>query len=292
MLDFIWNCKPSSLIYNMETKFSIREVLTNFPISLFTYKEAVQFIQTNKLWRGMDQYGWLSKALVIVAIILAWYAYGTVGRITEVFDAQDFTAAYQSLSSSVSDISSMGADFVSSSYFKYIVFILMEVVIFHFARRTLEIKTNQNFDTTFKAFWKAEKRMLKVAIHCAVTEWFLTLAITIIVSIFGLDFIKAPLVLIMQCYFLGFLMLDNYNEAYHLTIKESLKFSKSFSGVALGIGFVSYMMMMIPLVGSFLAPLLGAVTAAIVMHRLIPEGPTSPNHLAKLAKQMEAAQST
>lgn len=271
----------------MKTKFDIQEILTNFPKSLFTYKESIEFIQENKLWKGMDQYGWLSKALIAIAMILTWYAYGTVGQITEAFDEQSLSATFQSLSSSVSDLSSMGANFVSSSYFKYIVFVLMEVVIFHFARRTLEIKTNKKFDTTFKAFVNAEKRMLKVAAYCAITEWVLTLGITIAISIFGFDYLKAPLVFIMQCYFLGFLMLDNFNEIYHLTIKESSKLTRSFAGVALAIGFVSYMLILIPLIGAFLAPLLGAVTAAIVMHRLIPAGPTSPSHVAKLAKQME-----
>lgn len=265
----------------METKFSAKEILSNFPKSVLTYKEAIEFIQVNKLWQGMGQYGWLSKALLALALVLGWYAYGTVEKVTEVFDAQNFTAAYQTLSSSVSDLSSMGADFISSNYFKYIVFILMEVVIFHFARRTLEIKTNKDFDTTFNAFWNAEKRMIKVAIHCAITEWVLTLGLTIVLSIFSLKSLKAPLVLIMQCYFLGFLMLDNFNEIYHLTIKESSKLTRSFAGVALGIGFVSYMLMLIPLVGAFLAPLLGAVAAAIIMHRLVPEGPVSPSYLKK-----------
>jgi len=271
----------------METKFSTKEILLNFPSSILTYKESIQFIQENKLWKGMDQYGWLSKALIALALILAWYAYGAVGQLTEVFDAQNFTAAYQSLSASASDISSMSVDFISGKYFKYIVFILMEVVIFHFARRTLEIKTNKKFDTSFNAFWNAEKRMLRVALHCAITEWVLTLLVSIVLSIFSLKFIKPPIVLIMQCYFLGFLMLDNFNEIYHLTIKESSNFTRGFAGVALGIGLVSYMLMMIPLVGAFLAPLLGAVTAAIVMHRLIPEGPVSPSHLAK--QQVEVA---
>ncbi len=257
----------------MKSKFSIKEIKSHFPTSLLTHKEAFEFIRENKLWQGLGQYGWFSKALLFMGLYLGWQAFDSMAdAVDEVSHAQH---TFQAISQSFSHLLSDGFDFFNSSFFKYVVFILMEVVVFHFARRTLEIKTKKNFDTTFDAFWAAEKRMIKVAIRCAIIEWALLVAISTTLSILGLSFFKPILALILQCYFLGFLMLDNFNEIFHLTIKESASLTRAYAGVALAIGFVSYLLMLIPVIGTFLAPLLGAVTATLSMHQLIPGGPVS-----------------
>ena len=74
--------------------------------------------------------------------------------------------------------------------------------------------------------------------------------------------------LIVQCFFLGFAIIDNYNEIYKMTIKQSFKFTQQYIGVALAVGVVVYMLMLLPLVGTVLAPLLGAVVSTMTMYQL------------------------
>ena len=63
-------------------------------------------------------------------------------------------------------------------------------------------------------------------------------------------------------------VVDNYNEIYGMKIKQSFKYARQYAGVSFGIGVVIYVLMMIPILGAVLAPLLGAVTATITMHEL------------------------
>ena len=75
-------------------------------------------------------------------------------------------------------------------------------------------------------------------------------------------------ILIIQCYFLGFAVIDNYNEIYKLSIKESAKYTRIYAGVALGIGAAVYVLMLLPIIGTIFAPLLGAVAGTMTMYEL------------------------
>jgi len=256
----------------MKTNIKLSEIIKNFPSTLLSHKEAVDFIREHKLWQGMGQYGWFSKVLVLFGLFLAFYTFTLVGGMFGGVSTNNMSM-FSAMGQSLSLLTDQGSAFIHSNLFKYLVFILMEVVIFHFARRSLEIKTGKDFDTSFKAFWSAEKRMIKVAFRCIYIEFAIIILIKVFVNLTGFSFLLTPLSIIVQCYFLGFLMIDNYNEIFRLSIKESARLTQSYAGVALAIGLVSYMILLIPVLGSFLAPLLGAVAATLAMHRFIPAGP-------------------
>ncbi len=225
------------------------------------------FIQENKIYRGVSKYTWLSKALAVVAII------GGIGFIKFIFSywQREEVASQMSLAS----FGSAFTGFVSEGYdlfviggLKYVILVLMEVVIFHFTRRTLEIKTGQEFDTSLKAFINAQVRMLKVVFFSYGMEIFVTIVAGVPLGMLGLEFLKPATAFIIQCFFLGFAVIDNYNEAYHMTIKQSFRYTQRYAAVSLLVGLVVYVLMLAPLVGTVLGPLIGAVVAAITMYEL------------------------
>jgi len=55
---------------------------------------------------------------------------------------------------------SEGYDLFVLGGLKYVILILMEVIIFHFARRTLEVKTGETIDTSLKVFIEAQVRKI------------------------------------------------------------------------------------------------------------------------------------
>ena len=57
--------------------------------------------------------------------------------------------------------------------------------------------------------------MIKVVIRCYILEMIITLLIRIFFGIFGMvDFLEPVAIFGVQCYFLGLVVIDNYNEQF------------------------------------------------------------------------------
>ena len=128
---------------------------------------------------------------------------------------------------------------------------------------------NKPIQTNFKAFVRAQIRMLKVVVRVYVMELITTILASVVFGILGLgEWLESIAQFIVQCYFFGLVILDNYNEQQGMAIKESMQYSKNFTGVALVLGLVLYLLMLVPLVGVIAGTILVSVTGAIVMHKL------------------------
>ena len=156
----------------------------------------------------------------------------------------------------------------SSSSFRYVILILLEVFIFHFARKTILVLSGEIADATFKDFISAQKRMVKVVIFSFVMELIFSILIGTAVYLVGLEIIKPFVIFLIQCFFIGFAVLDNYNEIFYKSINASFQFTKRYAGVAIGVGILVYFLMLIPLFGAILGSILGAVIAAITMFEI------------------------
>ncbi|MCB0593793.1 MAG: hypothetical protein KDD28_06855, partial [Phaeodactylibacter sp.] len=122
---------------------------------------------------------------------------------------------------------------------------------------------------TFHDFVDAQVRMIKVGIYAWVMELLFTMAFKIFFGIFGfIDFLQPACVFAIQCYFLGFAILDNYHEQFELTIKESSRYALNYIGVAAAAGLVAYLLMLVPVAGVIAAPILTSVAVTIVMYEI------------------------
>lgn len=250
--------------------FSFKSTSTQFFSTLFSLNEGIRFIQKYRLWIGFWKYGWVSKILIglavlfglnFISIILNWWE--------KLFKSESPAQAFAEMGTLVSNMAIESYNFLFTGSLKYIIFLLLEVIIFHVCRRTMEILTNEKSDLTLNTFIKAQIRMLKVVIRCYIWEMIFYVVILIFFGIFSnLSFLESSFIFINQCYFLGLLILDNYNEQFHLTIRESFKYSKQFIGVSLALGLFLNLMLYIPIVGSVLGSMVAAVTVCLVMHSI------------------------
>ena len=62
--------------------------------------------------------------------------------------------------------------------------------------------------------------------------------------------------------------IDNYAEQFDMKIKDTFEFAQGYIGVGLALGLVLYLVMLIPLVGALLGPVIVSVTGALVMYQL------------------------
>ncbi len=236
--------------------------------TILNFQHSLDFVKEHELWHGILKYTWLSKFLMLVGVI------GGIGFVRFIFtywtDNQVLNElSLASLGSAVGGFFVEGYDLFVLGGLKYVILILMEVIIFHFARRTLEIKTGVDIDTSLKSFIDAQIRMIKVVIYSWLMETIATVIIVkIILSFFGIDFMDTIATVLIQSYFLGFAIIDNYNEIYHMTIKQSLRYDNQYAMVTLIIGTSAYVMMLVPLAGTIVGPLICAVVATLTMHQL------------------------
>ena len=248
--------------------------LQQFIQTLPIHREGYEFLKTHKPWKSMTNYGWTARALLIFSVLLGIYffkdvylAAKSVVEHPEVFGA--------GVSSFLTDFSLDKFDWALHGTKKYLVLIVLELFTFHFIQRTLEIQVGRKPQYTFNAFLEAEKRMIKASIIAFVLETITRAIANVLIGIVGLSSIlEKPAGFIIQFYFLGFIIIDNYHECFGYPLKESRKRMVKVAGIATAVGFVTYFLMYIPLIGVVVATMLGAVTSTLAMQRLAPLEPS------------------
>lgn len=252
----------------MDSNSNISLFIRDFILTIKNYRTVFPFIKANQLWKGVFSYSWVSQFLLVIGALISLKFGGMFNDWYENTQAMSISAFGSLLQETVSEGYNL---FVMGSY-KYLILILLEVVIFHFARKTLEALTGDEADSSLQDFIKAQVRMIKVVAFSFIMETIFSFATNLVIAnIFGYEMVAQVLTFFIQCFFLGFAVVDNYNEIYELTIKQSFKLTQQYAGVAIGVGIVIYVLMLVPVLGAVLAPLLGAVTATMTMHELNKE---------------------
>ena len=229
---------------------------------------SVIFFNKHKIWNGFWRYGWVSKLLLVLGVLLGIRVYRTFTSWWTSAEVDDPGEAIESASILMERIAGDGYAFLFEGSMKYIMLLLLEVVIFHVCRATMEVLTNKTADLSFKDFMDAQIRMLKVVVRSYVQEMIATILIAVATGIFSsLEFAEKPAVYLVHCYFLGFVVFDNYVEQFGQSIKESDKIAKTYGGVVLAIGLIINLLLLLPIAGIIAAPILASVTLTLVMYR-------------------------
>ena len=246
----------------------IRASYRQFFFTLLTIPSAIDFFKENKLWKGLTQYGWASKFLMIIAAILG------LKFIDILFDyistePQDPLTVASNMAFMMQDFAVEGYSLLFSGGMRYGVLFLLEVFIFHVSRKTLQILTKSESDISFDTFLKAQIRMLKVVLWAFIMETIATVIIKFAVGIYSpLEFIQPILTFGVACYYMGIPILDNYHEQFGMSIKNSFIYARNYMGVALAAGLFLRLAFYIPVVGPILSPIIIAVAVSLVMYEL------------------------
>lgn len=240
-----------------------------FFYTLFALPRAWHFIRRYELWRGMEKYGWVVRFLVVVAILIGLKFIGVFFDWLGQIDSFDLPGIAMGMGGLMTAGALEGYELFTAGFMRYVMLILLEVVVFHFMRRTLAILAARDSGVSFNDFINAQVRMIRVVFRSWVLELVCTILISVVCGIFSiLEFFEPALIFGVQCYYLGFAIVDNYNEQFGLTIKQSVAYARGYVGVALALGLVLYLLMLVPVVGIVLGPLLVSVAGAMVLVQL------------------------
>ena len=242
----------------------LRYGIHEFFYTLMTFPRAWRFMRNHRLWQGLRQYGWVARGLVIIGVLLG------LTMISEVMDWWNEHADAPLSAMAIGQDSLIvqwlqeGYESLSDGVLNWVVLVLLEVVIYHFMRQALKVILDKDVEAahTFKPFFQAQKRMIKVSLVAVVLQEILVdLGDNLLPGVINWWFALA-----VQSAVLGFAIADNYSEQFELGIRQSLRyFYRHYIGVCLGLGLPLFLMLKVPVVGTLLGPLVTSVAAAIVL---------------------------
>jgi hypothetical protein len=249
----------------------MHDLISQFLRGIRKYSDAYYFIRKYRLWEGFGNYKIVSWVLILGAGYLG-YKFLSIFRnkISDIAD-EGFIGMGAEVFSTTATVFRESYDFLFAGTYRYLIFLLLEVLIFHFAVRTVEILSHRDFKLTAKVFIHAQFRVLKLIIFNFGVELIVAAFLGFMLGIFGLGWLKAGLMFILQCFLMGFLVIDNFNEIQGSGIRTSFKRTTKHLGAAIGLGLPLYLIMFIPVIGAIVGPIIGVVAGSLLMYELEPE---------------------
>jgi uncharacterized protein YqgC (DUF456 family) len=246
----------------------VKVLYAQFLYALHTLPEAVRFFRQHRLWEGFLRYGWVAKILMVVGVLASLQVLGGLLKVFGNIDTSNAMSIVSTASVNFGDFAKNQLQFFTDGGARYVILVLLEILVFHVCHRTVDIlMTDRVHKPTLHDFIKAQVRMFVVAIVYLVIESLVSIPITIFFKIVSpLAMFKDAVLLVVHCVFLGMMVMDNYNEIFGLKIKESLRESRQYLGIALALGLVLRLFFLIPGIGPVIGTLLTGVAASMILH--------------------------
>ncbi len=224
-------------------------------------------MRNHRLWEGLRQYGWVARGLVIIGVLLALYMVIEAMNWFDTHADAPLSAMMIGGESLLLQFMQEARESMGSGVFNWITLILLEVVIYHFMRQTLKIILKKDVENahTFKPFLHAQIRMIKVSFIAFFIESFLLGFFDMLTG----GTLYWVISVAIRAMFLGYVIADNYNEQFGLTIDQSRRnLYRNYLGICAGLGLPLLIMMEVPVFGTILGPLVTSVAGAIVLKEL------------------------
>jgi CysZ protein len=152
------------------------------------------------------------------------------------------------------------------SLFKYLFLIIGSPVFAYLSEKTESIMEGKDFPFSFTQLLKDIGRGIKVAFRNMLWQTVYTISILILSFIPVVGWITPLIALLVECYYLGFSMLDYSCERNKLSASQSIAFIGKHRGLAIGNGLIFYLMHMVPLFGWIMAPSYAVIAATLSLY--------------------------
>ena len=158
------------------------------------------------------------------------------------------------------------------SLFKYLFLIIGSPLFAYLSEKTESMIEGKEYPFSFKQLMKDIIRGIKLALRNMLWQTVYTISILILSFIPVIGWVTPLLALLVECYYLGFSMLDYSCERNKLSTAQSIGFIGRHKGLAIGNGMVFYLMHFIPILGWLLAPSYAVIAATISLYKAKNEG--------------------
>ena len=248
-------------------------MLKDIIIAIQSYYEAHQFIVKHRLWKWILIPGIIYCLLFGAGIYLFWISSG---------NAIDYLLSISGLKKWMYTMEESWLKFLFIfgqvilqlvlimfyfSLFKFLFLIIGSPLFAYLSEKTEAIMEEKEFPFSFAQLLKDIGRGIKLALRNAFWQTIYIVSILILSFIPFFGWFTPLFALLIECYYLGFSMLDYSCERNKLSPPQSVAFISEHKGLAIGNGMVFYVMHMAVIVGWILAPSYAVIAATISMHK-------------------------
>jgi len=152
------------------------------------------------------------------------------------------------------------------SLFKYLWLIAGSPIFAYLSEKTEAIIEGKDYPFSWKQLLTDIFRGIRIAIRNTLWQTVYTVSILIISLVPVVGWVTPVFVLLIECYYYGFSMLDYSCERNKLTVSQSIQFIGSRKGLAIGNGLLFYLMHLVPIVGWIFAPAYAVIAATLSMY--------------------------
>jgi CysZ protein len=251
-------------------------MLKDIVIAIQSYLEAHRFIVKHRLWKWILIPGILYAALFGVGIYLFWISSGQA--IDDIFSITGLKKWMYTIEGSWLKFLFIFGQVILQlvmllfyfSLFKYLFLIVGSPLFAYLSEKTEAIMEERNFPFSFEQLLSDIARGIKLAFRNALWQTVYTLSILILSFIPLIGWFTPLIALIIECYYLGFAMLDYSSERNQLSASQSIDFIGRHKGLAIGNGIVFFLMHSVIIVGWILAPSYAVIAATISFYKTKP----------------------
>ena len=241
-------------------------MLKEIVIAIQSYLEAHRFISRHKLWKWILIPGFLYTLMFMAGIWLFWVTSNEATQLllnkTGIREwLENFKNGWMNFLVIICQIIIwMVSLMFYFSLFKFIFLIIGSPLFSYLSEKTDTILTGKDFPFSFSKLMNDAWRAIKIALRNLLWQslYMLSLFLLSFFPLFGL---------LVECYYLGFSMLDYSSERNNLSAMQSIQFIGRHKGLAIGNGFVFYLMHLVPIIGWLLAPSYAVIAATLSLHK-------------------------
>ncbi len=249
-------------------------MLKELIIAIEAFFKAHRFIAKHRLWKWILIPGLFYCLLFAGGIFLFWktsnYAIGELLTVTGAKNWMDrFSDSWFSFFFIFGQLMlQLVLMLFYFSLFKYSFLIIGSPVFAYLSEKTESIIEGKEFPFSFSQLLKDILRGVKIALRNLLWQSVYTLSILILSFIPLVGWVMPLIALLVECYYLGFSMLDYNSERNKLSTGQSIAFIGKHKGLAIGNGLVFYLMHFIPFLGWVLAPSYAVVAATLSLYHV------------------------
>lgn len=247
-------------------------MLKDIVLAIQAYGQAHQFIRKNNIWKWIIIPGLVYMILFVVSMY--FFGKSASGVIEYIFTETGLkTWADRMHSRLYGFFITVGGIILwivlmllYFSLFKYLWLIIGSPIFAYLSEKTEAIIEGKEYPFSFSQLFTDIVRGIRISIRNALwqTVYLVSLLLLSLIPLIG--WVTPVFVLLIECYYYGFSMLDYSCERNKLTIPQSIYFIGSRKGLAIGNGLVFYLMHLIPIIGWIFAPAYAVIAATLSLY--------------------------
>ncbi len=254
-------------------------MLQEIIIAIQAYFKAHRFIVKNKLWKWIVIPGIIYALLFVAGFYLFWessahiidYFFSKTG--IKVWMQKDHGSLLRFLFIFGQVVLQLILILFYFSWFKYLFLIIGSPVFAWLSEKTESLINNKSYPFNLRQFFRDIKRGISIAIRNTLWQTVYTVSVLILAVIPVVGWATPVLALFIECFYLGFSMLDYTSERKGLSSSQSIDFIGDHKGLAIGNGMVFYLLHLLPVLGWVIAPGYAVIAATLSLQspQNIPE---------------------